>query len=755
MSEPRTGRTLRTCAVIAALMLSSTPVVGQAPAAAPSASTSAQPWMNASIAPARRVALLLPQMTRAEKRQMVMGYFATDFPPKQFKAPAEARNGSAGYVLGVPRLGIPPQWQADAGIGVASQGGAPRKRERTALPSNLAIAATWDVALARRGGAMIGAEARASGFNVLLAGGVNLTREPRNGRNFEYGGEDPLLAGTMVAAQINGIQSNHVISTIKHYAINDQETDRNAGNAVIDQAAARMSDLLAFQFAIEEANPGSVMCAYNRVNGPFSCENPWLLGEVLRRDWNWQGYVMSDWGGTHSTGPAIAAGLDQQSGYPFDKEPYFGANLDAALAAGTVKDAQLDRMVGHILHAMFDKRLFDHPITAAPLDLPDTMLADHAAVTGQAAAQSMVLLKNQNAILPLSSTIKSIVVIGGHADKGVLAGGGSSLVYPKGGNAVPGIAPTYWPGPVMYYPSSPLEAIRRQAPNARIIFVDGGDPRAAAEQARGAEVAIVFATQWAGEAFDVSLALADGQDALIQSVAAANPHTVVVLESGGAVLTPWRNDVAGILAAWFPGTAGGTAIADVLFGRTNPSGHLPISFPAELAQLPRPAVPTPGDVRYTEGAAVGYKWLDRQALHPAFAFGHGLSYTSFEYGNLRVAKDGAGLRASFTVRNTGKVAGKAVPQIYVAGEGWEAPKRLGGFAAVMLAPSATTTVTVTIDPRLLANFDETNRSWRIAKGVYRVMLGGASDALGQPVTVKLDARSLPAAWHPLESAAAR
>jgi beta-glucosidase len=265
----------------------------------------------------------------------------------------------------------------------------------------------------------------------------------------------------------------------------------------------------------------------------------------------------------------------------------------------------------------------------------------------------------------------------------------------------------------------------------------------------------VFATQWAGEAFDVSLALADGQDALIQSVAAANPHTVVVLESGGAVLTPWRNDVAGILAAWFPGTAGGTAIADVLFGRTNPSGHLPISFPAELAQLPRPAVPTPGDVRYTEGAAVGYKWLDRQALHPAFAFGHGLSYTSFEYGNLRVAKDGAGLRASFTVRNTGKVAGKAVPQIYVAGEGWEAPKRLGGFAAVMLAPSATTTVTVTIDPRLLANFDETNRSWRIAKGVYRVMLGGASDALGQPVTVKLDARSLPAAWHPLESAAAR
>jgi len=715
----------------------------------------ARPWMNAALPAERRVALLLPQMTRAEKRVLVQGFFATDFPPKRFTAPAEARNGSAGYVPGVPRLGIPPQWQADAGIGVASQGGAPRKRERTALPSNLAIAATWDQAVAERGGAMIGAEARASGFNVLLAGGVNLAREPRNGRNFEYGGEDPLLAGTMVGAQIAGVQSNHVISTIKHYAINDQETDRNAGNSIIDPAQARMSDLLAFQFAIERSDPGSVMCSYNRVNGPFACESPWLLSEVLRRDWKWAGYVMSDWGATHSTAPAIAAGLDQQSGYPFDKEPYFGANLDAALANGTVKDAQLDQMVRRILHAMFAKGLFDHPITAAPMDLPDATLADHAEVTQAAAAASMVLLRNQDAILPLCPATKRIVVVGGHADKGVLAGGGSSLVYPKGGNAVPGIKPTFWPGPVMYYPSSPVEAIKRQAPAAQVTFVDGADPAAAAAAARGADVAIVFATQWAGEAFDVALELPDKQDALIASVAAANPRTVVVLESGAAVLTPWRNQVAGLVAAWFPGTAGGEAIADVLFGRTNPSGHLPVTFPDAVAQLPHSGEPVKGDVTYSEGAAVGYKWFEQKGHKPAFAFGHGLSYTSFAMNALRATRAGQGVRADFTVRNTGKVAGKAVPQVYVAGQGWEAPKRLGGFAAVTLAPGEARSISITIDPRLFATFDEARRRWTIAGGSYQIMLGHASDQIGQTTTVTLPKQELSAGWRPVPSTRSR
>lgn len=509
-----------------------------APAATAQRTTPARAWTNAKLSPEARTQAILAQMTEDEKLTLVFGYFGTDFPPKQYKAPKEARPGSAGYIPGIPRLGIPAQWQTDAGIGVATQGAADRKRGRTALPSGIATTATWDPALAYKGGAMIGREARASGFNVLLAGGVNLVREPRNGRTFEYGGEDPLLAGTMVGAQIAGIQSNDIISTVKHYAVNDQETDRDTGNSIIDPAAARMSDLLAFQIAIEKSQPGSVMCAYNRVKGTHACEHPWLLTQVLRKDWDWKGYVMSDWGATHSTVAAANAGLEQDSGFPFDAKPYFGTALKTAVGAGEVSKARLDEMAGRILRSMFAHGLFDHPVTAAPMDLSPTMLAAHADITRADAEAGAVLLKNDDAILPLSPNVRSIVVIGGRADKGVLAGGGSSLVYPVGGNAVPGLEPKTWPGPVMYYPNAPLAAIRRQAPNATVTFVDGSDRAAAAAAARSAEVAIVFATQWAGEAFDVSLSLKDGQDALIDAVAGANPRTVVVLQTGGAVLTP-------------------------------------------------------------------------------------------------------------------------------------------------------------------------------------------------------------------------
>jgi len=714
---------------------------GQSPAAA-SSHHGGRAWMNPRLRPEQRVALLLRRMTQDEKLSLVFGYFGTDFPFTKYKAPAEGRAGSAGYVPGVPRLGIPAQWQTDAGIGVATQGGAVKKRERTALPSNLGIAATWNVDLAYKGGAMIGAEARASGFNVMLAGGVNLAREPRNGRNFEYGGEDPLLAGTMVGAQIAGIQSNHIISTVKHYALNDQETDRNAGNSVIDPKAARLSDLLAFEIALEKGKPGSVMCSYNRVNGPFACENPWLLRDVLRRDWGFKGYVMSDWGAVHSTVASVAAGLDQESGFPFDKEPYLGDGLKKALADGTVTTAQLDRMVSRILYAMFRHGLFDHPVTTAPMDLSDAMLAADAAVSRVAAEQSIVLLKNDRRVLPLAGTAQRIVVIGGNADKGVIAGGGSSLVYPKGGNATPDIAPKTWPGPVMFYPSSPLEALRRQLPNAEISFIDGRDPVAAAAQARTADIAIVFATQWAGEGFDVPLSLKDDQDALIDAVATANPKTVVVLETGGPVLSPWAGKAAGILEAWYPGTAGGDAIANVLTGKVNPSGHLPVSFPNSLAELPRPEAPSKGDVHYSEGAAVGYKWYDRQNLEPAFVFGHGLSYTRFAYRNLRARIAKRQVTVTFTVQNQGAVGGMAVAQVYAAGDGWEAPRRLVAFQKVDLAPRQSRQVTLALDPRLLADFDAGMNCWRLRSGSFRLTLGDSSAASSAKATLALTPRAI-------------
>lgn len=698
---------------------------------------------KAALSPDTRAAALVAKMTREEKLILVYGYFSTDFPSKKFTAPPEGRPASAGYIPGIPRLGIPPQWQTDAGIGVATQGGPWKKRERTALPSGLATTATWNPALAFSGGAMIGNEARNSGFNVMLAGGVNLMRDPRNGRNFEYGGEDPLLAGTMVGAQIAGIQSNHIISTVKHYAVNDQETDRNAGNSILDQGAMRTSDLLAFQFAIERSNPGSVMCSYNRVNGDFACENDFLLNQVLRKDWKWPGYVMSDWGATHSTAKAANAGLDQESGAPFDDKPYFAQPLKDALANGSVSTAQLDLMVTRIVRSMVAHGLLEHPVAESRIDY-----AAHAVVTRQDAEEGAVLLRNKEALLPLSRSTKRIAIIGGHADKGVLTGGGSSLVYPIGGNAVPGIIPTSWPGPIMYYPSSPMAEIAKLAPGAKVSYASGDDPAVAAELAKNSDVVIVFATSWAGESFDVPLGLPGYQDALISTVAAANPKTVVVLETGGPVLTPWADQVGSILAAWYPGTAGGTAIANLLFGKVNPSGHLPASFPKSAEQLPHPAAPNAGDTIYAEGATVGYKWYDMKGLEPQFPFGHGLSYTSFGYSGLAANATSAGVSVRFTVRNTGKVAGKAVPQIYVARNGWEAPKRLGAFSKVALAPGASRTVTVTVDPRLLATWDESAHAWRIAPGAYEVMLAASARDIKQTVTVQVAARTLPVGWRP-------
>ena len=705
-----------------------------------------EPWLNPALDPDRRAELAVAQMTREEKQGLVFAYFGTDAPWKKFTASPEARAGSAGYVPGIARLGIPPQWSTDAGLGVATQGGAKEKRERTALPSGLATAATWDPELAHRAGAMIGAEARASGFNIMLAGSVNLVREPRNGRNFEYAGEDPLLAGMMVGAQIKGIESNHIISTIKHFALNDQETDRNTLNVNIDRAQARMSDLLAFQIAIEQSNPGSVMCSYNRVWGDHACESTYLLSDVLRKDWGWNGFVMSDWGATHSTAKAAMSGLDQQSGYPFDDQPYFGELLLKAVAGGELKEERLNEMAWRIVRTLFAKGVIDYPVKIAPIDLKA-----HAHVTRAGAEQGSVLLKNEGALLPLSKRGR-IAIIGGYADKGVLAGGGSSLVYPVGGNAVPGLEPTGWPGPIMYYPSSPLQAIQALAPGAKVSFDDGRNREAAAKLAANSDVALVFVTQWTGESVDKPLTLPDGQDALVSAVAAANRRTVVIIEAGGAVFMPWINEVPALLHAWYPGTAGGEAIANILFGVVNPSGHLPISLPRDTSQFARAELEDKDaqgkktlEVNYAEGATVGYKWFDAHDQKPLFAFGHGLSYTKFKYSNFEARLDGQDLVVKFQVRNTGRRDGKDVAQVYVSpvAGGWEAPKRLAGFKKVELQPGVTEPVELRVDPRLLGMFSETDKTWRIAPGSYQLMLGHSSADLELVTAIELPERTLP------------
>lgn len=505
----------------------------------------------------------------------------------------------------------------------------------------------------------------------------------------------------------------------------------------------RMSDLLAFQFAFEAGNPGSAMCAYNRVNGPHACESPFLLTQVLRDDWGWPGYVMSDWGGVHSTVPSIDAGLDQESGYGLQVDGYFRAEtLAAALAAGEIEEAQIDLAVTRILRTLFAFGVIDNPVMPGqPIDF-----AASRAVSQADAEAGIVLLKNEGGILPLASTARSIVLIGGHADVGVLSGGGSSQVFPDGENAVPVPGAPAWPGPPVYNPSSPLEELRALLPGVQISYHDGQDHEGAAAAANNADIAIVFGLQWSSEGRDVDMHVDD--DTLIESVALHNRNTIVVLQNNGPVLMPWADDVRAIVEAWYPGRMGGRAIANILAGRVNPSGHLPATFPRSLDQLPDPAPPHEGDVTYAEGAAVGYKWFDAHGLDPLFPFGHGLSYTAFDYGNLSVSRAGEGLVATFTVTNTGAVAGADAAQVYVSGDGWEAPRRLGGYARVMLQPGETQRVSVEVDPRLLAIWDSANPGWTRQAGSIGVSIAESSRDIVETVSVEMEASHLSPGWRP-------
>lgn len=710
------------------------------------ASSNPKRWLDRSLSTDERAALLVDAMTRQEKLTLATGYFGVQKEWNEYRFP-EARPQSAGVVRGVERLGFTAQWQSDAGSGVASQGEAPPALERTLLPSGILTASTFDPTLAERAGAMIGSEARSSGFNVMLAGGVNLLRDPGNGRNFEYGGEDPWLAGTMVGALVRGIQSNHIVSTVKHFALNDQETGRNVVNVKIDEAAARMSDLLAFQLVIELGNPGSVMCSYNLVNGVYACQNEWLLNQVLKHDWGFRGYVMTDWGAQHDTVQNANAGLDQETGVRKRGGYVWLDKLAAAIDSGQVPAARLDDMVRRIARALLEKGAIDDPVQPSGIDF-----GAHARVAQADAEAGIVLLKNAD-VLPLSPALKRVAVIGGHADVGVLTGGGSAQVYAPGGNAVRGLAPEHWPGPPVYARSSPLAALRSELAHTDITWTDGTDLTAAAKSAAAAEVAIVFVTQWTAEALDFPLTLPAEQDKLVEAVARANRRTVVVLETGGPVLLPWLERVAGAVEAWYPGSQGGPAIARVLSGAVNPSGHLPASFPRAPEQLPRPRIAGEGvpkgqpfDVSLDEGAAVGYRWYDKQKLEPRLPFGHGLSYTRFSQDRLAADIVADELQVSFRVTNRGPRAGKHVALIFVSppAGAWEAPKRLGAFSKVDLSASASSDATVRVDPRLLAMYDPTRHAWHIAPGSYKVTLATTATDPGQSVTVQLPERWLSA-----------
>jgi beta-glucosidase len=685
------------------------------------------PWTDKALPPDKRADLLIEQMTLAEKIQMVHG---TGWGALQPGAPIPpGSNEGAGFVPGIERLGIPAINLADSAVGVRMA--AVESRYATLLPSSLGAAASFDPEAAYLYGSVIGRELRDQGFNMSIGGGVDLIREPRNGRNFEYAGEDPILAGTMVGQLMKGLQAQQVMGDIKHYAFNGQETGRNILNVTLDKRTMRETDLLAFQIAIKIAQPAGVMCAYNKVNGDYSCENDYLLNQVLKKEWGFQGWVLSDWGGTHSTTKAALNGLDQEM--PGDR--YFGAPLEKAVDSREVPEARLNDMVHRILRSMFACGVIDNPPVRSVVD-PFQGLEDAQHI----AEESIVLLKNEGDLLPLNAArVASIALIGSHADVGVLSGGGSAQVDPPGGDAVTHHkGGSGWMQPV-WFPSSPLKYIRARSPLTTVEYDSGADPAAAAKLAKVSQVAIVFVNQFMSEGRDAAtLSLPDNQDALVSAVAAANPHTIVVVESGGPVSMPWVGNVKGVLEAWYPGIGGAQALAAILFGDVNPSAKLPVTFAASDADLPHPAVPgielkppnrpPPFDVPYTEGLKVGYKWFEAEHKQPLFPFGYGLSYTTFAYSALTA--DGNAHTVAFTVKNTGKRAGTEVAQVYATlpSAASEPFKRLVAWQRVPLKAGESKTVTLPLDPLYLSIFNAEKDGWELLAGDYQAFAGPLTSA---------------------------
>ncbi len=688
-----------------------------------------------------RAVALVKQMTPQERTVLLHGFWSR--PDRTHRPLPPGAEPGAGYTPAIPRLSIPALQESDASIGVSWINGQ-RTKGGTALPSGLALASTWDLKIAYAGSAAIAQDARASGMNVLLAGGVDLTREPRNGRNFEYLGEDPLLAGVLVGETIRAIQDQHVLSTIKHFALNAQETARHDASADISEAAARESDLLAFEIGIERGHPGAVMCAYNRYNGPYACGSDWLLNKVLKQDWKYPGFVMSDWGAVYNTSFALA-GLDRQSGEELDAKEWFGAPLAALDGKDAAYTARITDMNTRILSAMFASHLFDDVPKPGALDVA----RGEAAALAEAHA-GIVLLKNSG-ILPLTKTAKNVVLIGGYANAGVMSGGGSSQVQPARGPA--GQIPTSFDNGrrAMLHPDPPLDAIKAKlGTDVKITYDDGRYLEAAVHKAAAADVVILFATQFTAEGEDVpDINLPDNQNALIAAITAANPRTVVVLETGGPVAMPWVDKPAAILEAWYPGIKGGQAIADILFGDVNPSGRLPITFPVSLDQTPRPKLDGLYDadvsklhINYDiEGSDAGYRWYDRKNITPLFAFGHGLSYTSFRYDDLKVT-GGKTLHVSFRVTNTGSRAGRDIPQVYVTDRAGKKGARLIGWGNVELAPGASQTVAVEADARLLADWSVEKHGWNVPAGRYDVAVSASAVAPRQSGSARVTGQML-------------
>ena len=723
--------------VVAMLLALSLPhmVAGQA------AHTSVTPYKDASMTPEKRVADLLSRMTLEEKATMLAG---------------------SGWMESgaVERLGIPAIKMADGPMGVRAWYGssaitnaanAATVVTSTSFPAGETMAATWDPELVQREGQVIGQEVKALGRDMILGPTVNINRQPLWGRNFEGYGEDPYLSARLGVAYVRGVQSEGVIPSVKHFAANNEEYERHRIDATIDERTLHEIYLPAFKAAVEEADAWSVMSAYNLVNGLHCAENPYLLNDVLRKEFGFKGFVVSDWGSTYSTAATVNAGMDLEmpGGDPmrtFIARPEVLAQgsgagwltadkVVAAVKAGEITEATLDRNVERILRVIFVSGLFDNPHVATGIvDTPE-----QRAVALQGATEGIVLLKNAGALLPLDAKkIHSIAVIGPNAGVARTGGGGSSLVRPK--QAI-----------------TPEEGIRGVAgADVKVTYAlgvgmegekpeqDGTEARTklrkeAVDAAAQSDVAIVVVGRYPkleGEGFDVAtMDLPAGQDELIEAVESANPHTIVVLNTGDPVtMTGWIEKTPALVFMGYDGQEGGKALANILFGVENPSGKLPVTLPKHFEDSPAYGH-YPGEhlkVTHAEGIYVGYRYFDTKKVEPQFPFGFGLSYTSFDYGGLDVHSSRVGSKepaVTVTVKNTGSRAGAEVVQLYIhdGHSHIDRPEHeLKGFRRVELKPGESKQVEFWLTKQDLSYWSPEKKSWVAEPGTFEVQVGGSS-----------------------------
>lgn len=647
---------------------------------------------------------------------------------------------------GVERLGIPSWAMSDGPHGVRKEHGTDYVPDQgvedsvTYLPVGVTLASTWNPELGYAYGKVLGAEANARGKDVILGPGVNIIRTPLNGRNFEYLSEDPFLTSRMVVGYVKGVQEQGVSTSVKHYAANNQEIERNSINVEMDERALREIYLPAFRAAVVEADANTVMGAYNRFRGQFATHNEYLVNTILKGEWGFQGVLMSDWGAVQNTMEAITNGTDLEMGTDLALGPkpdygkfYMGDTVLSLVRSGAVKEELIDDKVRRILRIMFKTHMFGKRPEGA------LNTREHQQIARKVAEEGIVLLKNDG-VLPLKGNVRSIAIIGANADRKHAGAGGSSQVNAK-------------------YEIAALEGIRAVADeNTKILYapgyviskegtVDGKLMREAVNLASGADMVVYiggwihgYSDAWNDNAYDSesldkpSMNLPFGQDRLISEVQKANANNIVILYGGAATdMSGWDKDAKAIIQAWYPGMEGGAALADVIFGKVNPSGKLPMTFPKKLEDSPAHAIGEyPGKngvVRYNEGLLVGYRYFDTKDVEPLFPFGHGLSYTTFEMTNLGVAKNGESVTLSLEVKNTGQMEGAEVVQVYVRDNESALPrpdKELKAFKKVFLKPGASTNVELTLDKNAFMYYDDTKKQWVLEPGKFTILVGSSS-----------------------------